>query len=51
MRSAYNAGGVSGSGGVSDCTGLQSIGAAITSAATGNIYETDTYIHVYLFKH
>ena len=35
MRSAYNTGGVSSSGGVSDCAGLQSIGAAITSAATG----------------
>ena len=36
MRNVYNAGGVSGAGGVSDCAGLQSIGAAITSAATGN---------------
>ena len=35
MRSAYNTGGVSSTGGVSDCAGLQSIGAAITSAATG----------------
>ena len=35
MRSAYNTGSVSGTGGVSDCAGLQSIGAAITSAATG----------------
>merc|ERR1739844_233871 len=34
MRSAYNTGSVSGTGGVSDCAGLQSIGAAITSAAT-----------------
>ena len=40
MRSAYNTGSVSGTGGVSDCAGLQSIGAAITSAATGD----------YLFK-
>ena len=36
MRSAYNTGSVSSAGGVSDCAGLQSIGAAITSAATGN---------------
>ena len=36
MRSAYNTGSVSGTGGVSDCAGLQSIGAAITSAATGD---------------
>ena len=37
MRSAYNTGSVPGSSGVSDCTGLQSIGAAITSAATGDL--------------
>ena len=45
MRSAYNTGSVSGTGGVSDCAGLQSIGAAITSAATGDyvfqIYKSD----------
>ena len=38
MRSAYNTGGVSSTGGVSDCAGLQSIGAAITSAATGKLF-------------
>ena len=51
MRNAYNVGGVSGTGGVSDCTGLQSIGAAITSAATGNIYQNDTNIYISLTKH
>lgn len=48
MRSAYNTGSVSGTGGVSDCAGLQSIGAAITSAATGDyvfeIYKSDEII-------
>ena len=49
MRSAYNTGSVSGTGGVSDCAGLQSIGAAITSAATGDyvfkIYKSDEMIY------
>ena len=49
MRSAYNTGSVSGTGGVSDCAGLQSIGAAITSAATGDyvfqIYKSDEMHH------
>ena len=49
MRNVYNAGGVSGAGGVSDCAGLQSIGAAITSAATGNKKIMHFYIiHCYI---
>ena len=52
MRSAYNTGSVSGTGGVSDCAGLQSIGAAITSAATGDyvfqIYKSDEMHHNYI---
>lgn len=44
MRSAYNTGGVSSTGGVSDCAGLQSIGAAITSAATGTEKKEDILV-------
>ena len=49
MRNVYNAGGVSGAGGVSDCAGLQSIGAAITSAATGN--KKIMHFYIILFRY